>query len=314
MFKGTYDTLSSHKMMIKDSYRTFSYYKAIQKCVQRGDVVIDYGSGSGLLSLLSARCGAQIVYAIERNPKTAAWLQHNISINGLGEKIVVFIGDAEQFMSAYPDLNVNVVISECIGDHLFENKMIKEFLHLSKYYNVDKKIPSEFDLNLYPNLIVEKDKILNLALTNLKDLEVEIDLNFLNIDDKILDVSYFNNFKDNKDLYFTLPYHNQLSNKDLVFRFNDLDSLESYSKNNSIITKEIDIPKGTGYLMLYFNVLLYGDVYFTNHPSRSENVEHSYFQRLIKKQGEKGHLCLDINYDQIMNEDCPCENVWIEYE
>lgn len=48
MFKGKYSNSISHDIMVSDSYRMETYYKAIKNKVSKGDVVVDFGAGSGV--------------------------------------------------------------------------------------------------------------------------------------------------------------------------------------------------------------------------------------------------------------------------
>lgn len=75
MFKGKYNELVSHQTMIQDETRTQGYMEAIEKAVDPGDTVIDFGSGTGILAIKAAKCGANKVWAIERNPVTAMILR-----------------------------------------------------------------------------------------------------------------------------------------------------------------------------------------------------------------------------------------------
>ena len=51
--------------MLNDRARTDAFIRAIEATVRPGDVVVDLGTGTGVLALAAARAGARRVYAIE---------------------------------------------------------------------------------------------------------------------------------------------------------------------------------------------------------------------------------------------------------
>lgn len=57
--------LHDYQNMLSDEIRTGAYRKAILAQVKPGDVVIDFGSGSGVMALFAAQAGAKRVYALE---------------------------------------------------------------------------------------------------------------------------------------------------------------------------------------------------------------------------------------------------------
>lgn len=57
--------LYSYGVMISDRVRTGSYAKALEAAVQPGSVVLDIGTGPGILALLACKFGARKVYAVE---------------------------------------------------------------------------------------------------------------------------------------------------------------------------------------------------------------------------------------------------------
>lgn len=72
--------------MVADPVRTGAYARAIAHVVRPGDVVLDIGAGSGILSLLACRAGAARVYAIEPN-EVVEVAREIAAANGYGERI-----------------------------------------------------------------------------------------------------------------------------------------------------------------------------------------------------------------------------------
>ena len=76
-----------------------------------GDVVLDVGAGSGILSLFAARAGAARVYAVEQT--TIAVLAQRGTANGYQEIVQVIQGDILEIEP--PEARVDVVVSEWLG-------------------------------------------------------------------------------------------------------------------------------------------------------------------------------------------------------
>ena len=87
-----YAEFEVHRTMICDRVRTEAFRRAIDSVVRPGDVVLDVGAGSGILSVLAARAGAARVYAVERT-SAAVLAQELAAANGVAGIVQVIHGD-----------------------------------------------------------------------------------------------------------------------------------------------------------------------------------------------------------------------------
>lgn len=100
--------------MILDHGRTGAYAEAIAKSIRPDDVVLDIGSGSGILALLAAKAGAKKVYAVELTAM-AEVIKENARANGLEDRVEVVRSPLEEL--AVGDLlePPTVIVSEVLG-------------------------------------------------------------------------------------------------------------------------------------------------------------------------------------------------------
>ena len=88
--------------------------------VRPGDVVLDVGAGSGILSMFAARAGAARVYAVERTT-VAVLAQELAAANGFSEVVRVIHGD---LMDVELPERVDVIISEWLGGFGIDEGML----------------------------------------------------------------------------------------------------------------------------------------------------------------------------------------------
>lgn len=88
---GSGYSLGDHGAMLRDTERTGAYVSALRSLVGAGTVVLDIGTGSGVLALEAARLGAKHVYAVE--PDDVIQVARELAeVNGLGERITFLQG------------------------------------------------------------------------------------------------------------------------------------------------------------------------------------------------------------------------------
>lgn len=113
-----------------DAKRTLAFKRAIKNTVRKGDVVVELGAGSGVLSMFAADAGAAHVYAVELDKANLAALRSTIDSNGYGERINVIEGDATSVQ--LPE-KVDVIICELIATGLVEELQIPAMNHALSY-------------------------------------------------------------------------------------------------------------------------------------------------------------------------------------
>jgi SAM-dependent methyltransferase len=104
-------------LCLRDVSRTKLFKTAILRSVKPGDIVLDLGSGSGILSMFAAQAGAEKVYAVEVDPSLCERLRINAVANGFGDVIEVVCADARELQLP---VAIDVVIAEMIETWLLD--------------------------------------------------------------------------------------------------------------------------------------------------------------------------------------------------
>jgi hypothetical protein len=106
---------------LRDVERTEAFLAAIARVVRPGDVVVEAGAGSGVLSLAAAAAGAGCVYAVELDPFLARCLRRTVALNGFADRIAVVCGDVRDV--ALPRA-VDLLVAELIDTGLLDEGQV----------------------------------------------------------------------------------------------------------------------------------------------------------------------------------------------
>ena len=119
-FIPEYDSLRIHDMMLSDSVRTTAYQRAVETSVRPGDIVLDIGTGTGILALFAARAGAGKVYAVE--PTDIIDVAKRIAQrNGLASRIEFIQARVEEV--DLPE-KADCIVSEWLGVFALQENML----------------------------------------------------------------------------------------------------------------------------------------------------------------------------------------------
>jgi protein arginine N-methyltransferase 1 len=148
----SYRDVAMHKVMLQDIIRTEAYESAINAVVKPHHSVLDFGCGSGILSMFAARANADKVIAVDRSPfiKNA---QQIALANGFNN--ITFYHDDHESLEL--DEKVDVIVSEWMGHCLFYEAMLEPLLSLRDRYLADGGIMIPAQLSLHVGLVNDEN-------------------------------------------------------------------------------------------------------------------------------------------------------------
>ena len=120
---NSYSSYYIHEEMLKDKVRTGAYQKAILENSElfKDKIVLDIGSGTGILSFFAAQAGAKHVYGIEY-ADIADYSLEIIKKNKMEEKITIIKSKVEE--AELPVEKVDIILSEWMGYFLLYESML----------------------------------------------------------------------------------------------------------------------------------------------------------------------------------------------
>lgn len=141
----------THKDLLDDRLRNQKFKQAIQHTVKEGDVVMDVGTGTGILAFYAVEAGARLVYAIDQHQSILDVARQEAQRKGMADKI--------QFIHAsFLDLSIeaiphkaDVVVSEVIAVFGLEEAILPLRLHAKNFMKTEGKfIPQGLSLFIVP--------------------------------------------------------------------------------------------------------------------------------------------------------------------
>ena len=117
-----YAEFEVHRTMIRDRVRTEAFRRAINSVVRPGDVVLDIGAGSGILSVFAARAGAERFSRLERT-SSPSWLSSWPPRTGCPTQQIVHVIQGDVMDVRFPG-PVDVIVSAWLGGFGIDEGML----------------------------------------------------------------------------------------------------------------------------------------------------------------------------------------------
>jgi tetratricopeptide (TPR) repeat protein len=130
-----------HFTMLEDHARNEAFCRAIDRAVRQGMHVLDIGTGTGLLSMMAVRAGAECVTAVEANKEMAHIARRIIGQNGFEDDIQVF-NMHSTLMKVGKELPrpADVVVAEIVDAALLGEGVLPSLRHARAALTVEKPI------------------------------------------------------------------------------------------------------------------------------------------------------------------------------
>jgi hypothetical protein len=130
-----------HILMVNDLDRVETYCSAMHATIRPGDVVLEVGTGAGLLSCLAVHLGARHVYTVERSAALYEVAKKVFAANGISDKItLVHAKSADLVGLGVVRDPIDVFVTETIGALGLNEGIVPIFEHVKPLLSADTKV------------------------------------------------------------------------------------------------------------------------------------------------------------------------------
>jgi predicted RNA methylase len=283
-----FSNIYEHEKMLADEVRVMSYRHAIQRNIKPGEVVVDLGTGTGILSFFAAQQRPGKIYAIDHSDfiNVARKIAEHNKIDN-----VHFVRTNSRDFS--PEEKVDVILHEQIGDHLFDENMIENVLDLKHRVlkETGRILPGKFEIFLEP-VSVKSDYKVPFLWENQID---GIDFSFLKHLDEIdtyKPADYSMDWLETSALEFFLCEPQAVMAFDLN-ELNDQDDLPTTIETSRVVAR----PGEMDGFCFYFRVIFDDEIHFDTSPAHTNTHWGNRFFRV-----EQTHFGIgdEISYNMTM--------------
>jgi tetratricopeptide (TPR) repeat protein len=240
-----------HIPMMNEHGRNEAYQKAMNSAIQGGDVVLDIGTGAGLLSMIAADCGAKEIITCEMSKTVSEVAKKIIQKNGFDHKIKVINKNSKDLILGQ-DINkkADILVSEILSSEFVGEGIQATLLDAKKRL-----------LKKTGKIIPEGGSIMIALIENTGKLAEEL------FADKALgyDIGIFNSITTNKWLATLEDEPAFLSDPIEAFTF-DFCNFENIYRDKKTIKIEVNRTGSCAGVIQWLKVKLYDDIEYQNNP------------------------------------------------
>lgn len=123
-----------HFSILRDELRLAVYEAALRRAVTPDSLVLEIGSGTGVLAMMAARAGARSVVTCEKTPAIAEKAAEIVARNGYADRVRVVAKHSHK-LDAEADLGgrADILVSEIIGSNLIGESVLSAHEHAVRH-------------------------------------------------------------------------------------------------------------------------------------------------------------------------------------
>lgn len=122
--RSYFASMHEQEKMLADKVRMSFYHSVVSRLVKPGSVVLDLGTGTGILAAFAERAGAAKIYAVDHSKSALAVARKVAAANKL-DRIEWIQKHSSKFELPGKGAKVDIILHEQMGDCLFDEDMVK---------------------------------------------------------------------------------------------------------------------------------------------------------------------------------------------
>ena len=241
-----------HLPMMNDAHRNKSYFKALESAIQGHELVLDIGTGAGLLSMMASQLGARQIVTCEVSPTISEVAEKIIETNGFSKNITVI-----------NKLSTDLVVGEDLpskADLLVSEILSSEFVGegvQSSIFDAKRRLLKENGV-----MIPEGGSIMISLIENTKDIAKKIFVKDFNS----FDVSDFNSITQSKFSFFSFDDEPSLLSEPVAafnFDLKNLSEIKTETRRIILTATQDGVCAG---VIQWMKIKLFKDIDYENNP------------------------------------------------